>query len=107
MGHPPWRADGDNSDQAVEFCLRLSATAVERSAGRVYRLPTEAEWEFACRACTTTRWCCGDDEVQLADHARFGQNSNERTHAVAEKTPNAFGLFDMHGNNKGHQYDWA
>jgi formylglycine-generating enzyme required for sulfatase activity len=85
-------------DEAMEFCRRLSAMPSERAAGRVYRLPTEAEWEYACRAGTSTRWYSGDDEVGVRDIAWFGENSGGTTRPVGGKKPNAWGLFDMHGN---------
>ncbi len=85
-------------DDAAEFCRRLSAIPSERAARRVYRLPTEAEWEYACRAGTATRWCFGDDEAVLSQYAWLGGNADARTHPVGEKKPNAWGLFDMHGN---------
>ena len=87
-----------NWDDAMEFCRRLSAMPAERAAQRVYRLPTEAEWEYACRAGTTTRWYCGDDEAGLVDVAWFNKNAGGMTHPVGEKKPNAWGLYDMHGN---------
>jgi formylglycine-generating enzyme required for sulfatase activity len=85
-------------DDSAEFCRRLSAMPAEQAAGRGYRLPTEAEWEYACRAGTTTRWNCGDDEAGLADVAWFTKNAGEVTHPVGQKKPNAWGLYDMHGN---------
>ena len=85
-------------DDAVAFCAKLSSLPAEVAAGRVYRLPTEAEWEYACRAGTTTAYSFGDDEKDLGKYAWFGDNSGKRTHAVGEKLPNDWGLYDMHGN---------
>ena len=85
-------------DDAVEFCRKLSALPEERQAGRLYRLPTEAEWEYACRAGTDTKYSFGDDESKLGDYGWFDGNSDEKTHPVGKKKPNACGLFDMHGN---------
>ncbi len=85
-------------DDAVAFCRKLSDLPAERAAGRAYRLPTEAEWEYACRTGTTTAFSFGDDEKDLGKYAWFNGNSSNTTHAVGKKLPNGWGLYDMHGN---------
>lgn len=93
-------------DDAVSFCKKLSELPTEKSAGRVYRLPTEAEWEYACRAGTTTDYSFGDAESQLDDYAWYSKNSGQAAHAVGLKEPNAFGLYDMHGSVWEWCQDW-
>jgi formylglycine-generating enzyme required for sulfatase activity len=93
-------------EDAVEFCRKLSELPAERSAGRVYRLPTEAEWEYACRAGSKTRYYFGDDASMLGEHAWYRSTADRKTHPVATKKPNAWGLYDMHGNVWQWCSDW-
>jgi formylglycine-generating enzyme required for sulfatase activity/cytoskeletal protein RodZ len=86
-----------NSMEAIEFCRRLSALPKER-AGAAYRLPTEAEWEYACRAGTTTRYFFGDSADDINRYAWWGDNAQRTTHPVGQLRPNPWGLYDMIGN---------
>ena len=81
-----------NWNDAQAFCQKLS-----QITGKTYRLPTEAEWEYACRAGTTTRYYFGDD-ANLKDYGWYDGNSQQTTHPVGQKRPNAWGLHDMIGN---------
>lgn len=117
MGTEPWKDEDDAQkgvdypatsvtwDDASEFCRKLSA-----KEGKSYRLPTEAEWEYACRGGTQTRYSFGDDESQLSDHGWFSGNAddvNEKyPHRVGQKKANPFGLYDMHGNVEEWCNDW-
>lgn len=87
--------------EAMAFCEKL--TARERRAGRLpkgmkFSLPTEEQWEYACRAGTQTRFCSGETESDLSRVAWWKENSGEKTHVPAQKEANAWGLYDMHGN---------
>lgn len=109
MGNNPSFLQGDGNlpvekiswDDCQDFCRKLST-----KTGHMVRLPTEAEWEYACRAGSTGKYCHRDSEGKLGTYGWYDANSDSKTHPVGQKKPNAWGLCDMHGNVCEWCADW-
>ena len=112
MGTEPWKGQRwvlDDPDSPAEYLIWEDAQAFCRKAGGVFRLPSEAEWEYACRAGTTAEYCFGDTKAHLADYAWYGQDAldaGSSPRPVARKKPNDWGFYDMQGNVGEWCQDW-
>jgi formylglycine-generating enzyme required for sulfatase activity len=85
--------DNIGEDMAWDFCRQVTVLT-----GRELRLPTEAEWEYACRAGSSTKWFFGDDPAPMGEYAWIKDNSEAKSHPVGQKKPNPWGLYDIYGN---------
>lgn len=103
---PRMPVDSVTWEMADSFCKLLSQNPSEKQAGRSYRLPTEAEWEYACRAGTSTAYSFGNDARELGNYAWYPSNAQRKPHPVGQKKPNRWGFFDMHGNLGEWCADW-
>ena len=108
LGPDPMLFDRDNFpvEQLSWNDCQAFCQAVQTQTGYAVRLPTEAEWEYACRAGTTTDYYFGNDAAQLGEYAWYWDNSGIRLHEVGGRLPNALGLYDMYGNASEWVQDW-
>lgn len=118
MGTRPWAEKRKVQESADHPAVYISWNDVQAFVEKlnlaegsgVYRLPTEAEWEYACRAGTTTRWSFGDHDGYLGTYAWYEANTEvlgeDYAHAVGQKLPNPWGLYDVHGNVWEWVQDW-
>jgi len=107
-GYTPSRFSGLNRpvEQVSWDDIQLFLGKLNKITGKKFRLPSEAEWEYAARAGTSSKWSWGNSEGSAGSYAWYGSNAGFKTHPVGQKKPNAFGLYDMHGNVWEWVEDW-
>ena len=95
---PHMPVEGVTWEDAMKFFEKLNPMVQDQLKGRRASLPTEAQWEYACRAGTTTKWSFGNDESQLDNYGWYARSGVKGPQPVAQKRPNPWGLYDLHGN---------